>query len=226
MSIRSPTVLFLLLLVVTAGLAGCRTNEQAPTPKAADGPADRLIHVASNGWHTAIIVHRDAVPARVVPEVQDFPGAAFVEFGWGDREYYPNPRPSLGDALAAGLVPGDSVIHLAGLQAPPRDGGNIEVLTLHVTGPSLDELVAAIGADFDRGGAERAAPVSRGLVPDSHFYAAHGTFHLFNTCNTWVAEKLAATGLGIATTGVITADDLMARLRPLVSEKASSPYPP
>ena len=45
------------------------------------------------------------------------------------------------------------------------------------------------------------------------FYAAQGRFHLGNTCNTWTARMLRAAGVDIDPGGVVTAGDLMGRLR-------------
>ena len=53
-------------------------------------------------------------------------------------------------------------------------------------------LVHAIAGDFKRLEGGRAEPISRGLYRDSNFYDARGTFHLFNTCNTWTARMLRA----------------------------------
>jgi hypothetical protein len=52
-------------------------------------------------------------------------------------------------------------------------------------------------------------------VRGAYFYPAHGGFHLFNTCNTWAARALSEAGLDISAGGVMTADDLMSRVRDL-----------
>jgi hypothetical protein len=41
--------------------------------------------------------------------------------------------------------------------------------------------------------------------------------YLFNTCNTWTARMLRAGGVNLSPSGVVTADDLVARLRAAVS---------
>ena len=74
-------------------------------------------------------------------------------------------------------------------------------------------LVEALAAGFERPAGGRAEAISRGLYPDSRFYNALGEFHLFNTCNTWTARVLRAGGLALSSSGIITADGLMARLR-------------
>ena len=85
----------------------------APTPQPLlvdEGEPVHTIYVFSNGWHTSIVLSRDALPPGPIPEAADFPEAAFLEFGWGDREYYPSPRPTMGMALAAALTPTPAVL--------------------------------------------------------------------------------------------------------------------
>lgn len=211
-------ILFVLFALAWAiGLAASARAETAPGQPA----LTRIIYVASNGWHTAIIVPRAALPPGTLPEAEDFPDAPFLEFGWGDREYYPNPRPSLAAALAAGLLPGDSVMHLAGLTQPPRAGGGTEVVSLAVAEAGFARMIAGVDGTFDRKGARRAKVVAPGLHTGGNFYPAHGTFHLFNTCNTWVAERLEAAGVALTPAGVVTAGDLMERLRTALEESAA-----
>ena len=163
----------LVALICAAGLIGC-----APIPQplaAAEGPLTYTVRVISNDWHTGIVVPRASLPPQRVPEAADFPSALFLEFGWGDREYYPSPRPSLGTTLAAALVPTSAVMHLAGLQAPPEDAyPDSEVLTVRLTAAGLDRLLAEIDASFERGGGIRAEAVARGLYRESRFYPARG----------------------------------------------------
>ena len=107
------------LALCAALLATCET---APPPPSGDGgPRSRLIQVASNGWHTAIVVPAPALAATgLLPETANFPDAAFLEFGWGDRVYYPAKEKTLGMTLAAALTPTPAVMHMAGLAARAR----------------------------------------------------------------------------------------------------------
>ena len=193
-------------------LVACTAVSQ-PLPDSDGRPAAHTVYVFSNGWHTGIVFSRDALPAGMIPEAGDFPGAAYLEFGWGDREYYPAPNPTLGMALAAALTPTPAVMHIAGLPRPPQEHyREVDVLTLGLSPAALARLIAEIDSSFERPQGGRSETVARGLYADSWFYAARGRFHLFNTCNSWTARVLSAAGLGLSPSGVQTASELMRRL--------------
>ncbi len=182
----------------------------------AGGAPVATIHVISNGWHSGLVLARADLGTEGVPEAADFPDALYLEFGWGDREYYPNPRPTLGMAIAAIATPSPAIMHVAGLTGPPETArAGDEVIAIGVSAEGLTSLVAAIDASFERPEAGPARPVAAGLYPGSRFYPAKGSFHLFNTCNTWIARMLAAAGLDVAPSGIVTAEDLMSKVRAL-----------
>jgi len=201
------TVMRRLAALACAGwLAAC-----AP---ASAGEPEHVIYIVSNGWHTSIVIPSDALPPGAIPEAQDFTPAAYLEFGWGDRAYYPSPDPTLSMALAAALTPTPAVMHIAGRVQPPQAlPQGLEVLAMGLSAAALERLIAEISASFDRPGGARAETVARGLYETSWFYPALGEFHLFNTCNTWTARMLSAAGVSASLSDVQTADDLMARLR-------------
>lgn len=204
---RRPRLVWLALAWLVAACAG------APPPPDITGPATHNAYVVSNGWHTGIVLARDGLPPGLLPEAEDFADAPYLEFGWGDRAYYPAKDPGMGATLAAALLPTRSVMHVAGLDRPPRTGsGGTEAVAILLTAAQRDRLAAGIDAGFDRpeGGRAAAGP---GLYPDSLFYPARGRFHMFNTCNSWTARQLAAAGVPVSPAGVITAESLMRQLR-------------
>ena len=208
----------LVLVLSITWFAACETV----VPQKEVGPRTRLVHVISNGWHTAIVVPSPAIFATgTLPEAADFSGAAFLEFGWGDRTYYPAKKKTLGMALAAALIPTPAVMHMAALQAPPENDNSsvFEVISVKLTEAGFQRLIQALSAEFERPSDGRAKPVSRGLYPDSHFYHALGEFHLFNTCNTWTARMLRAGGVNISPSRITTADGLMKLLREALAIK-------
>jgi uncharacterized protein (TIGR02117 family) len=214
------------VLAILLGLAGCTTEPYYPV--AADEPLDHEIYVINYAWHTGIVLARRDLPAGRIPEAEDFPDAAYLEFGWGDRKYYPARDPGIGQALAAGLIPTDSVVQVAGLPRSPQDYyASAEVHAFPVTSSGILNLVEQLHAVFDRDDKERADVLHISASERMRYYPAHGRFHLFNTCNTWTARKLAAAGLPISAGGVITAEQLMRRVRRLTeSAQVSLMTPP
>lgn len=204
-------------LVCGGWLAACAASP--PLPPDDGGPRDHVISVVSNGWHTAIVIPRPALAVTgLLPEADDFPDAAFLEFGWGDRVYYPAKDPTVGMALGAALTPTPAVLHMAGRSHAPAAGeGKPDVVLVTLTQDGFEHMVRAIAGEFTRPeGGGPAQAISVGLYRNSKFYDAEGSFHLFNTCNTWTARMLRAGGVKLPPSGVVTADDLMKRLRAAV----------
>ncbi|HXV25169.1 MAG TPA: DUF2459 domain-containing protein [Alphaproteobacteria bacterium] len=201
-----------------AWLAACATAP--PSGSTPTGSANRvhLIYVINHGWHTGIAIARNGLPAGQVPEAADFPGARFLEFGWGDRDFYIASRPTFLMALDAALTPSAAVMHIVGfVETPQKLYREREVLAVALSSMELELMIAQIDAEFDRSTGGQPVAIAGDSV--SRFYPAHGQFHLFNTCNTWVARMLAAAGLPLSPSGVVTADDLMDRLSQSVAER-------
>lgn len=197
------------LLAVLLALAACSTT--APPPEARLGPSG-TVYAVSNGWHVGLSVARHDIPEALLPELRHFTDFDYIQFGWGDHLYYPDPQPTRLMALRAALAPSPAVIHVIGTTRAPWSAEGFEVLALDA---ALVPLLTAIDATFDRPPGAPAPIAAPGLHPTSVFFPAHGRFHLFNTCNTWSADMLRAGGVDLAPGPIITAEDLMRRLRPL-----------
>lgn len=212
-SCRSPlgfkVVLWWAVVLVLTGLCG--------------GPAgaehrDVTVMVASNGWHTGLVITRADLRTDAIPEFSDFaPEFAWFEIGWGDAEYYPARDPSLGMALRA-MIDGPAVMHVAALRAPHEQVfPTAERVRLRFTRTAFESLVSFVSASFGRDGRGRAASSGPGLYPFSLFYPATGTFNAFNTCNTWTARALESAGVPLPAGGIQRAEDLMSRIRRLTA---------
>ena len=207
-AVNSRAWLFCLVL-----LASCASVP--PLPPNGPGPKVYTVSVVSDGWHAAIVVPRaQLVETGLVPEAGDFPQARFIEFGWGDRTFYPAREKTLGMTLDAALRTTPAIIHVAGfVRSPELIYGDANVVSLAMTRQAFRHMIGVLDGYFDREQGARSYPVASGLLPNSHFYLARGGFHLFNNCNTWTARILRAGGVNLSPTGVITADQLMSQLR-------------
>lgn len=176
------------------------------------------IAVTSTGWHTGIAIARADLSATTIPELSDFPDAAWVEFGWGNAEFYTTPDAGILLALKS-TVPGAAVMHVSGLWGhPSRVFPEAEWAPVSIPTEGMANLMAFLAASFDRSGKHQAKDVAKGLYASSRFYPATGRFHLFNTCNTWTAQALVSAGLPIDADGVQRASQVMEQLGPLAPQ--------
>src|SRR5574341_978615 len=77
-------------------------------------PACKSVFIVHNSWHAAIVLYRGDLSTEALPELVDFPGARFVEFSWGDRDFFTDPNAGVWAALRAAFWSSGSVLHLVG----------------------------------------------------------------------------------------------------------------
>jgi len=180
------------------------------------------IYLIHHGWHAGIAFCQADLEGTDWPAEVFFPERRFVEVGWGEAGYYPDPDPGAGDALRAALWPTDAVLHVAAFDHPPARIFRGPVRQIDLDSTAFRRLVAYVADYFKRdaqGGLEPVAPGLYGL--ESRFYAAKGRYHLFNNCNHWVARALRAAGLPVHPARALTLGDLWRQLEPL--SQAASP---
>ncbi len=194
-----------------AWLAGCAARAPYPPP---DAPLVASIYVVARGWHTEIVMRRADVAPGTWPEVADFPAAEYLMVGWGDRDYYPATEFNLWYGIKALFWPTPSVLHVVGFNAPPAQRFPYgEVVELRLTRAGLERLSAYIGASYERNGAARAAPLLPSPYEPGWFYPSVESFHLFRTCNVWVAAALRAAGLPVRPFLAVTTESVMKQVR-------------
>ena len=203
----------LLLCLALAGLASCcATPIVRLHPLWPDEPAVP-VWVVRHAWHTGLIVRRADVPVGAWPARADLPGSAYLEVGWGDRDFYEAPEGTLWLALRAALWPTDSVLHVVAFDTPPErffTGSDLVEVALSVRG--FQELVAFVAdahATDDRGDAIR---LGAGKYGASRFYLGRERY-LLTTCNVWTARALRAAGLAITPAWALTAASVMFQVR-------------
>ncbi len=215
----------LALLAALLGLSGCREAAGVRFPPAPGEPV-RTVYVVDHGWHAGLVLRLADLPEGW-PALDDFAGAAYLEFGWGDAGYYPHPDPGAGDLLKAGLWPTASVLHVAGLRRPPAQAfPEREVLQVELSREGFDRLAGFVAATFarDAEGAVRAR--GAGLYGDSRFYAARGRYHVFNNCNHWTARALRAAGCPVTSAYTLTARELLRQVRRFAAGRPGAPATP
>ena len=213
-AVHTASYVLSLWLLVNAGTAladwVCAPNETSC----------KTVFVVDNSWHAAIVLSGDDLRIDALPELNDFPDAKFIEFSWGDQDYFPDPNSGIWAALRAAFWSRGSVLHLVGFnQNVSQFYGGAEIFEFRLAPAAHRQLIRFISASFARSNSHGRAQASPGLFAYSRFYPATAKFSVLRTCNTWVAEALASAGLPISPGSVLTAGSLASQLADLGKPK-------
>ena len=112
-------------MLATFLLVGCAGAYDILPPSAVQPPSsnarERTVYVVSNGLHTTLILLRGDIAARQIPEIVDFPDAWYLEFSWGDAEYFPADKETLANVLRAAFLVSAAVLHVVPMGNTPID---------------------------------------------------------------------------------------------------------
>ena len=157
---------------------------------------DSTFYFANDGLHTHLIFPRNDVTAHVTYLKTYFQTAQFLKIGWGDYHYYGNPLQSRYMGLKALFLPTSAVLGVQGT-------GDIDELTeqkniyeISLEKSKWNNIIDFVCSFFCRDSKDQVSLV-RTKPNNEHFFAAHGTYSIFNTCNNWTASALKAASLTI-----------------------------
>lgn len=209
----------IVVLALVLTLFGCAT---ASDPARGEGGDWRSFYVVNHGLHTGLVIARPDL-LQVLPALAEaFSDGDFVEFGWGDEDFYRAPQATLSLALRALFGSKATVLHAVKIDGYPRRRfAASEVIEVRVTEDGYRRLLAFVAGTFTHSATGTLVVLGPGLYGESRFYQAEGRYSLFYTCNTWVAEALAASGCPMSPTAVITAGSVMSQLRRVTAVGAS-----
>jgi uncharacterized protein (TIGR02117 family) len=188
-----------------------------PEPELAAPIAQRRdIFIVHDNWHAAIVVRKMDLSGGLIPEIEDFPGAEYLEFSWGDTDYFQASQPGIRLAFRAAFWSRGSVLHLVGINRPLQEHFHAaEIIRVPISDEAFQRLTQFLSNHFSRAESGARATPRPGLAPNGRFYRSIGKFNIVRTCNTWVAEALEYAGLPVNSGFVITAANLAGRVRPL-----------
>ena len=178
------------------------------------GTGCKAVYVAGHERHASIIVDRRDFDRAVPLLPPEFRTKDWLEIGWGDADFYQDAGDSVALGVKALFFPTGAVVHLHGFNGTPASNfPKSEIVEVFLTPDGYDDFLKFLGASFARSEGGEVEPLGPGLYGLSRFYAGSGTYSLFNTCNTWVVEALAAGGLPVDPEGVVTVGQVMDRVR-------------
>ena len=165
-------------------------------------PATQRIVLLRNPIHTDIAIPLDdrslaSFSAIVGSGIQaDLPGARYLVFGWGSREFYietPTWSELKPGPLFAALTADESVMHVDVMGE--IDLAHPTVQLFEIEDQAMYRLQDFIAASF-RSGPEGPIRLSDAGYGDlDAFFEANGHFNALVGCNTWTAQALRVAGL-------------------------------
>lgn len=200
----TAAAIVLLTIVMACGQARPASDWRCARGEA----ACHFVYIVYDAWHAGIVLRREDLSVQTLPELRDFPEARFLEFSWGDQDYFPDPDPGISLGLKAAFWSSGSVVHVVGLtERFETFYPNARIVELRMAPPAFARLIAYLSRSFTRP-QTGSAPAQPGLTARSRFYPSPRKFSLSRTCNTWVAEALQTAGLPVWPGLVITAGQL------------------
>jgi len=164
-------------------------------------------------------------PNRDWSVLASFPQARYLEFGWGDADFYQRPEPTSGMTIAAIFWPTPTVMEVVPWRQGIASGlEDSETVALHVTDAELQAIAKSIDDAF----VQPISAMGIGYETASGralFYHANGKFHLFRMCNRWTIERLLLAGCSVHPSLVMTATQSITAAKRCESAVTPQPAP-
>lgn len=174
------------------------------------------IYLIKQRWHTAVVIYRKEVSALggsasggdslIFPEVQYFQQAELIDIGWGDEAFYQHPDFDWDLAYQALFYPTPSTLRVEGIYISKQKYFDISeiVIELKINNEQFKNLLKYISDTIWKDEKGENKILSNQYLNRVYFLKANGEYHLFNTCNTWLARGLKSAGLGIKDDIILT----------------------
>lgn len=185
-----------------------------PGPREVELPAlpDREhwdVYVVVQARHTTIVVEQPPGWNLGPPGDRE---AAYLEYGWGDRDWYFAQERGIANAVTAGLLPTSSVVHVAGHAHPPHESQPGHPVYHREFDPAqFRRLLVSIEETFAAPPAER-EPLPKNVYR-GRFYEARPAYIFWRNCNSWTLNRLARADDAHSAFGVVTEKSAVERLR-------------
>ena len=164
------------------------------------------IYLIKQRWHTAVVFHRETVDPNIFPEFKYFENFDLIDIGWGDAEFYQYPGFDSGLAWKALFYPTPSTLRVEGIGISKEQYFEISeiVIELRINNEQLNVLINHISDTVRRDENKQSKILSTQSLGRIYFFAANGSYHLFNTCNTWLATGIKKSGVDIDDDVILT----------------------
>lgn len=164
------------------------------------------IYFIKQNWHTAIVFDTKDLNSVKFLEYDNFKKYTLIDIGWGDEEFYQSPGFDLGLAIKALFYSTPSALRVEGLNLTKEQYFDLSeiVIELEITKEQISKIFEFINNSFLLDTNNTPIILSNKAEGKIVFYKAKDSYHLFNTCNTWLARCLNSAGIIIDENVVLT----------------------
>lgn len=173
------------------------------------------VYIAKMDWHVGILVEINEEVIEKIEAAKDFNEFEYIDIGWGDADFYQSPESfDLYLATKAILIPTSSVVRIQGYNWGINDiiKWRDYAFKIDLTYPQFGKFCDFINRSFLKDNENKLLVTSVKFKGAVKFYSSSHSYHVMNTCNTWVAEGLEVAGKNIESSDVTTAEELFMQL--------------
>ncbi len=198
------------LLIIVFGFTSCDGAENLiSVSNNSTVTGQYSIYIINYSFHTGIVIPVNSESIVAVTALVYFKQFSFTDIGWGEEKFYQNPDDNYCMGARAILLPNRSVLRVEGYNSSDNFilWSNYVVM-LNLTKEQYFKLLAFINQSFAKQSSNDLIIASEKHSGDVIFFNSIYRYHLFNTCNTWIAEALKVSGLDVSPFFTITAGQL------------------
>lgn len=172
------------------------------------------IYVVKYDWHTGVIFERNAA-VKFFPALQDdYNDFKFIEIGWGDKDFYMAEKETFWITFKAGMLPTKSVLHVTALMNnPEKHYKGLEMVIINLRKDDFKNLIQYFNKSFALDTNKNNIKLKDGLKENSLFYLSKEKYHIFKTCNAWIARGLKRAGVPVHPFYALTSKNVMKQLK-------------
>lgn len=157
------------------------------------------IYFIKQNWHTAVVFNIKDLNPDLFREYNLFSEFNLIDIGWGEEKFYQHSGFDSGLAFDALFFETPSALRVEGISTTKDEYFNLSeiVIELVVSELQFKKICAFINKTFYSTDSGNILFLSSAANNRIIFYKANGYYHLFNTCNTWLAKGLKQSGVEV-----------------------------
>lgn len=174
------------------------------------------IYLIKSRWHTGLIFKIDDLSLKNIEALRLFRNMKYVDIGWGDKDFYQSPKDfDFYLAFKALFLPTESVVRIEGYNYEIDDIISYSDICIRfeLEVNNLGKLLKFIDSSFSRSSQNKLIVTLKKAGGNIIFFKSKYSYHIFETCNKWVAKGLAEAGYEVSPTWIITAENLFEEVK-------------